>query len=37
MATLETSDTGPEPILSRADERLKQLRLSGGARTVEAA
>ncbi len=37
LATVEMSDTGPEPILGRADERLKQLRMSGGARTVDAA
>jgi len=37
MALLDRSDKGPEPILDRADLRLGQLRMSGGARTVEAA
>lgn len=37
IALLDRSDSGPDPILDRADLRLKQLRLSGGARTVEAA
>ena len=37
FAQLDISDKGPDPILDRADQRLAQLRLSGGARTVEAA
>ncbi len=37
LALLERSDTDAGPILSRADQRLKQLRISGGARSVEAA
>lgn len=36
-ALLDRSDLGPDPILDRADLRLSQLRLSGGARSVEAA
>lgn len=37
LALLDKSDKDSEPILRRADEMLRQLRLSGGARSVEAA